>query len=96
MNNYFNPFYRPVFPYQKPYYHQPNLNIQFNSNTEKELIQEPKKEKSPEHNNNDFIINIFGLQLHSDDILILLLIFFLYKENIDDKLLFIALFSLLF
>lgn len=89
MNNYFNPFYRPV-PYQRPYYHQPN------SNTEKELIQEPKKEKSPEHNNNDFIINIFGLQLYSDDILILLLIFFLYKENIDDKLLFIALFSLLF
>ena len=95
MNNYFNPFYRPV-PYQRPYYHQPNLNIQSNSNTEKELIQEPKKEKSPEHNNNNFIINIFGLQLHSDDILILLLIFFLYKENIDDTLLFIALFSLLF
>jgi hypothetical protein len=42
------------------------------------------------------ILDFFGIRLYSDDILILLLIYFLYKENVNDTLLIIALFSLLF
>ena len=37
-----------------------------------------------------------GIKLKGDDLLILLLIYFLYKQNINDNLLLIALFSLLF
>ena len=42
------------------------------------------------------LLEFAGIKLYSDDVLILALIYFLYKENIDDKLLLIALFSLLF
>lgn len=42
------------------------------------------------------LIEFHGIQLYSDDLLILSLIFFLYKENITDSLLYIALFALLF
>ena len=42
------------------------------------------------------ILEFHGIKLYNDDLLILLLIYFLYKENINDKLLLIALFSLLF
>ena len=52
------------------------------------------------NNNNSFesklLLEIHGIKLYTDDLLILLLIFFLYKENINDKLLLISLFSLLF
>ena len=43
----------------------------------------------------DGIIDIFGFKLHTDDILILLIIFILYKEDVKDKFLFIALILLL-
>lgn len=39
--------------------------------------------------------DVFGLKLHIDDLLILALIFFLYKEGIEDMYLYIALFLLL-
>lgn len=39
--------------------------------------------------------NIFGLSLHIDDLLILALLFFLYKEGSDDIYLYIVLFILL-
>ena len=38
---------------------------------------------------------IFGLTLHFDDILLICLLFFLYKENVQDNLLFISLILLL-
>ena len=43
----------------------------------------------------DNSFNIFGLTLHFDDILIICLLFFLYKEGTDDNLLFISLILLL-
>ena len=43
----------------------------------------------------DDCFDFFGLKLHFDDILIIALLFFLYKEEIDDVYLFIALFLLL-
>ena len=47
---------------------------------------------------NDFenhFIEILGLRLYFDDILLISLIFFLYEENIHDQLLFICLILLL-
>ena len=45
---------------------------------------------------NEPLLEIAGLKLFDDDLLILLLIFFLYTQKINDILLFIALFALLF
>lgn len=41
------------------------------------------------------IIEIIGIQLYLDDIIILGLLFFLYKENVQDELLFLSLILLL-
>jgi len=41
-------------------------------------------------------INIFGFKLYFDDLLILALLFFLYKEDIKDEALYIILIMLLF
>ena len=39
--------------------------------------------------------NIFGINLYFDDILLISLIFFLYKEGVEDESLFVALILLL-
>lgn len=43
----------------------------------------------------DFFIEIFGIKLYFDDILIIALIFFLYNEGVKDNFLFISLILLL-
>ena len=43
----------------------------------------------------DFILDILGIKLHSDDILLICLIFFLFKEGVQDEYLFVALILLL-
>ncbi len=45
--------------------------------------------------NKDFVLDLFGLKLYFDDVLILSLIFFLYKEDVKDEGLFLALVLLL-
>ena len=45
--------------------------------------------------NKDFVLDLFGLKLYFDDILILSLLFFLYKEEVKDEGLFLALVLLL-
>lgn len=46
-------------------------------------------------NSDNPIINILGIELYLDDIMILCLLFILYKEEIKDEMLFIALILLL-
>lgn len=41
------------------------------------------------------ILEFHGIQIYQDDVLILMLLFFLYKENVNDGLLYIALLALL-
>lgn len=41
------------------------------------------------------ILEFHGIQIYQDDLLILMLLFFLYKENVNDGLLFMALLALL-
>ncbi len=43
----------------------------------------------------DYFFEVFGLKLYFDDILIICLIFFLYKEEVNDEYLFMALILLL-
>ena len=45
--------------------------------------------------NEDGIIDIFGFKLHTDDLLIVLLLFILHKEDVKDKYLYIFLILLL-
>ncbi len=45
--------------------------------------------------NEENLFEILGIKLYSDDILLLCLIFFLYKEGVQDEYLFIALIMLL-
>lgn len=45
--------------------------------------------------NKDFVLDLFGLKLYFDDVLILSLLFFLYKEDVKDEGLFLALVLLL-
>lgn len=44
---------------------------------------------------NDDFIEILGLKLHFDDLIIICLLFFLYKEGVHDNMLFLALILLL-
>ena len=48
-----------------------------------------------EKNTNKPIIELLGIKLYKDDILILLLIYFLYMEKNNDFILYILLFSLI-
>ena len=48
-----------------------------------------------ENDLNDPIIEILGIQLYLDDIIILGLLFFLYKEDVHDEMLFLTLVLLL-
>ena len=43
----------------------------------------------------DFTLDVFGLTLHFDDVLIICLLFCLYNEGVHDTLLFISLVLLL-
>ena len=67
--------------------HNPQKNENSLKNQDKK--QESRKEE------NDTLFEIFGIKLHSDDILLICLIFFLYNEGVQDQYLFIALILLL-
>ena len=53
-----------------------------------------KKNESP-NLDDSFYIDIFGIKLAQDDLLLIGLLFFLYQEEVDDTSLFIALILLL-
>ena len=44
----------------------------------------------------DAIFEIFGIKLYLDDLIILGVLFFLYQQNVNDQMLYIILFLLLF
>lgn len=86
-------YYRP-FPYKKDLFQNvPQNKVDVNIQTEASLKQESHCDDNsiPEK----ALIEFYGIKLFSDDLLILSLIYFLYKENINDTLLYIALFALI-
>lgn len=99
------------FQYYRPYrknlyynipHHSANSFSNFNSNdncnsTQNTLKEENEKIKHSQNlpPNSDFVLDLFGLHLYFDDVLILGLLFFLYKEDVKDEGLFLALIMLL-
>ena len=76
---------------RKPYYCE---NLKSNSFSNNENIEKGKFSKNLPPNS-DFVLDLFGLHLYFDDVLILGLLFFLYKEDVKDEGLFLALIMLL-
>ena len=89
MNNY----YKPLFHH--PIYFPPHIKQEINNESKYES-QTKSNTKNTLTNSQSTSFEIFGLKLTKDDILILLLILFLYLENSKDILLYVLLFSLLF
>lgn len=93
------------------YYHNyPNINNfagtsnRVNPNpkivTKQEIVDNKQifiKNETPENRiaKDDAFLDLFGLKLHFDDILLISLIFFLYNEGVKDEGLFLALVMLL-
>ena len=100
------PFYRmPYYRRYPPYYVKTSLPATL---TEKESspkresknstsLKEAKIETEKRNNSDDNsqFLNILGIKLYFDDILIICLLFFLYQEGVKDEMLFIALILLL-
>lgn len=98
-NPYKNKYYNNCTPYppsaQNNYYNKKNNyenNTLINNNDSIDIKKAELKNLPP---NKDFILDIFGLKLYFDDILILSLLYFLYEENVKDEGLFLALVLLL-
>lgn len=107
----FFPFFRrPYYYYNKNGYINPsfyNQNVmreekqrQANYNKEEprkdsiQAITSPKDTKRTSEDDNP-LFEIFGIKLFFDDVLIIALLFFLYNEGVEDKLLFISLILIL-
>ncbi len=97
------PYYNNISPYNYRYaygnnFSPSNLVSTSNSRTSSETSTSSNNtrsinKKSP--NNNDVWFDLFGIKLYFDDVLILSLLFFLYKEEVKDEGLFLALVLLL-
>ncbi len=86
MNNYMPfQFYRPYRPYIPP---------RSVPQTPPPQVQSPPPPQNTK-NDDSFLFDIFGIKLFFDDVLILSLLFFLYKEDVKDEGLFLALVLLL-
>ncbi len=96
-----SPFYRRMPP---PYYGVPRPDIEPVENSS-EKAEPPSnscldnsKDSTEKRDCSDYdsqVLNIMGITLHFDDILIICLLFFLYSEGVQDEMLFIALVLLL-
>ena len=67
-------------------------NANENRNSNNTIENRNSKHSKP---NNDVWLDLFGIKLYFDDVLILSLLFFLYKEDVKDEGLFLALVMLL-
>ena len=68
-----------------------NENIKFTE----EKFKKNDSSKINKEKEDSYFFEIFGIKLYLDDILLISLIFFLYKENVHDEELFISLILLL-
>ncbi len=96
------PRYGPPFQYYNPYYRNgfyPNYKTPISE--EKKTIPNVEKESLSKNNSRssektDTVwFDLFGIKLYFDDVLIHSLLFFLYKEEVKDEGLFLALVMLL-
>ena len=97
-----SPFYNSNKYYDN--YSYGNNNYQKNNNSKEHVSSSSVSYNTNEVDNiknfsSDYcniVFDIFGLKLHFDDILLICMIFFLFKEDVYDTFLFIALILLLF
>ena len=71
------------------------MNTKKSSTTSNNSSSTVNDNSKPPDKDNQVLINILGIDLYSDDILILCILFFLYMEGIKDEMLFISLVLLL-
>ena len=86
---YYNPYRRNQFSNYSSPVNKPELSISSDndSNKNKSCSRNPKKDT--------YWLDVFGIKLYYDDVLILSLLFFLYKEEVKDEWLFLSLVLLL-
>ena len=73
-----------------------NYSKKYDSKTYNSNIKNNKHKLNEQQNiNSNDYFEILGIKLHYDDILLICLIFFLYKEGVKDETLFIGLILLL-
>ena len=85
------PGYGPPFQFYKPYNYRPLAPTPNPVVPVQKIPEPPKPLKSPD----PVWLDLFGIKLYFDDVLILSLLFFLYKEEVKDESLFLALVLLL-
>lgn len=85
----------PYFPSNFNHYNTQNFN-NFKNNKQENFSCSNNIDFSNTDEYKEDFFDFFGLKLASDDILILTLLFFLYKEDVKDTYLYIALLLLLF
>lgn len=73
----------------------PNNRFNYMSTYINENKEKTKEEQESNSRSSNDYIDLFGIKLASDDLIILGLLFFLYNEKVDDTFLFIALIMLL-
>lgn len=72
----------------------PYNSFNSNTNSHQNFLCVDKKNKSNSFNN-DYLFDLFGLKIYTDDVLLISLIYFLYSEGVKDECLFIVLILLL-
>ena len=99
------PYYYPYTnnPHTNSYYDNNNENTNSNNSKYEESIdnlnsnddEKNKTRNSKKISDSSNFIELFGLKLYFDDILLICLIYFLYREEVRDNFLFISLILLL-
>lgn len=108
---YHYPYYRYYNNFNHVYDENCLKDNKSKSNFDTQTFEEPKEYKKISSKNNSIlpfsidingfsnydqpIIELFGIKLYLDDIIILCLLFILYKEDVKDEMLFISLILLL-
>ena len=83
----------PLFP--APFHRRYPISHKINSPCINETPNNIVEETLKKEDDNPPLFEFMGIKLYSDDILILLLLFFLYSEKVDDQWLYITLIMLL-
>lgn len=96
------PRYGPPFQYYNPYRrnnfysHQPPTIPEEHTQTNSDNDRNIRPQNTKKSDSKDVVwFDLFGIKLYFDDVLILSLLFFLYKEEVKDEGLFLALVLLL-
>lgn len=101
------PYNHPYYRYYNRYNYNikdTTNNIQTKNEEKKDSITNSKeisntinsRNSSNSSNSEQAIFEIFGIKLYLDDLIILGVLFFLYQQNVNDEMLYIILFLLLF